>query len=198
MKKKVTFIFLVAFCIQLIVACCNCPEPTIYQYKFEYVAAFNVDNSKANPIISESPIPRKAYGIKLQIGLRQLAMRNHNKFSLLNQVCAFDCFCGPDTTITPRDTITALKITTVANFNDQYPAGSDVSGLFKLLRSDTYIAIDSVIAKPDIYFTRTDTKFLELYLLTPPDRAEKYSFKIDMVLSNGTQISASTKPIDLE
>lgn len=198
MRQKIILIFLTAFSTQMIIACCDCPETKTYQYKFEYVAAFNLDNSGANPIISESPISKSAYGIKLQIGMRQLSLQDHTHFSLFSQAHAFRCGCEPGTTITPRDSITTLKITTINKLSNEHPEGSDVSNLFKVLRSGMYVDIDSVITRPDIYFTTTDTKHLELFLLTPPERAGRYSFKIDLILSNGSQISDSTKIIDLE
>lgn len=198
MKKKITLVFLIAFSTQLIIACCDCPETETHQYKFEYVTAFNLDNSGANPIISESPIPKSAYGIKLQIGMRQLSLQDHTHFSLFGQAYAFRCGCKPGSSITPRDSIITLKIMTTNRLNKEYPAGSNVSKLFKVLRSGMYVDIDSVITRPETYFTTIDTKHFELFLLTPPERSGKHSFKIDLMLSNGTQISDSTKIIDLE
>jgi hypothetical protein len=197
-KKKVILIFLSSFSVQLIIACCNCPEPIIYLYKFEYMSAFNLDNSGANPVISESPIPKSAYGIKLQLGLRQLSQHDRNHFSLFNQAHSAECFCGPDTTIFPRDTITSLTITTATRFSDNHPKGSDVTKLFKVLWREVYANIDSVTARPAIYHTRTETKSLELYLLTPPSQTGDYSFKVDIMLSDKTHISASTKTIELK
>lgn len=197
MKKKITLVFLIAISTQLIIACCDCPEPHKYQYKFEYLSAFNLDNSEANSVISESPIPRNAYGIKLQIGLRELSL-NRNPFFLFSQANAMCCFCGPDTTITPRDTITSLTITTTNRFDDNHPAGSDVTTLFKVLRYGNYVSIDSVIARPDTYFKRTEIEFMELYLFTPPGLAGEYSFKVDLLLSNDTHLSAITKSINLK
>jgi len=197
MKKKITLVFLIAISTQLIISCCDCPEPHKYQYKFEYLSAFNLDNSEANSVISESPIPRNAYGIKLQMGLRELSL-DRNQFSLFSQANAMCCFCGPVTTITPRDTITSLTITTTNRFDDNHPAGSDVTALFKVLRYGNYVSIDSVIARPDTYFKRTETEFMELYLFTPPDLAGEYSFKVDLLLSNDTHLSAITKSINLK
>jgi hypothetical protein len=198
MKKKVTLIFLAAFCSEIIIACCNCPELYINQYKFEYLSAFNLDNSGANSVISASPIPRNAYGIKLQLGLRELSMEDCSHFSLFSQANAMCCLCGSDTTITPRDTITSLKITTINKFDDNHPGGSNVTGLFKTLKQGNYVGIDSVITRPDIYFKRTETEFIELYLFTPPKEVGEYSFKVDLVLSDDTHLSAVTKPVNLK
>ncbi|MDR6807499.1 hypothetical protein J2Y45_004699 [Dyadobacter sp. BE34] len=197
MKKKISLIFLIAFTTQLIIACCDCHEPYKNEYKFEYLSAFNLDNSEANSVISESPIPRNAYGIKLQLGLRELSLdRNH--FSLFSQANAMCCLCGADTTITPRDTITSLKITTINRFDDNHLKGSDVTELFKVLRHGNYVGIDSIIAHPDIYFKRTETEFIELYLFTPPREADEYSFKVDLAISNDTHLSAQTSAVNLK
>lgn len=197
MKKKIALILLIPFTTQLIIACCDCPDPHKYQYKFEYLSAFNLDNSGTNSVISESPIPKNAYGIKLQLGLRELSLdRNH--FSLFSQANAMCCLCGADTTITPQDTIRSLKITTINRFDDDHPQGSDVAALFKVLRHGNYVSIDSIIAHPDIYFKRTETEFIELYLFTPPKQAGEYSFEVDIALSNDTHLVANTKPINLK
>jgi len=197
MKKKIALTLLIPFTTQLIIACCDCPDPHKYQYKFEYLSAFNLDNSGTNSIISESPIPKNAYGIKLQLGLRELSIdRNH--FSLFSQANAMCCYCGPDTTITPRDTIRSLTITTINRFDDNHPKSSDVTALFKVLRHGNYVGIDSIIAHPDIYFKRTETEFMELYLFTPPKQAGEYSFTVDLALSNDTHLVANTKPINLK
>lgn len=198
MKKKIALIFLIVFTTQLIIACCDCPEPHKYQYKFEYLSAFNLDNSEANTVISESPIPRNAYGIKLQIGLRELSLEDRNHFSLFSPANAMCCFCGPDTTITPRDTITSLTITTTHRFDDAHPEGSNIAGLFKVLRHGNYVSIDSIIKQPSIYFKSTATEFIELYLFTPPKQAGEYSFKVDLALSNDTHLVAITKPVNLK
>lgn len=198
MRKKIALIFLIALSTQMIVACCDCPEVYRNQYKFEYLSAFNLDNSEANAVISESPIPRNAYGIKLQLGLRELSLEDHNNFSLFSQANAMCCLCGSDTTITPRDTITSLTITTTTRFDDNHPEGSDITGLFKVLRYENYVGIDSIIKRPSIYFERTGTEFIELYLFTPPKQAGKYSFKVDLLLSNDAHLSAMTKPINLK
>jgi hypothetical protein len=198
MKKKVTLIFLTAFCTQIIIACCDCPELYVNQYKFEYLSAFNLDNSEANSVISESAIPRNAYGIKLQLGLRELSLENRSHFSLFSQANAMCCLCGSDTTITPRDTITSLTITTINRFDDSHPEGSNVTELFKVLKQGNYVGIDSVITQPAIYFKRTETEFIELYLFTPPKEVGGYSFKVDLVLSDETHLSAVTKPVNLK
>lgn len=197
MRKKITIIFLLVISTQLVISCCDCPEAHKYEYKFEYLSAFNLDNSEANSVISESTIPRNAYGIKLQLGLRELSLY-HNRFSLFTQVNAMCCLCGPDTTITPRDTITSLTVTTINKFDDNYPEGSDVTALFKVLRYGNYVGIDSVIARPDTYYKRTETEFMELYLFTPPKEAGEHSFKVDLALSNKAHLSALTKAINLK
>jgi hypothetical protein len=156
MKKKVILIFLSSFSVQLIIACCNCPEPIIYLYKFEYMSAFNLDNSGANPVISESPIPKSAYGIKLQLGLRQLSQHDRNHFSLFNQAHSAECFCGPDTTIFPRDTITSLTITTATRFSDNHQ---------RVVTSPSYLRyyggkymLILTVSPPDLLFTTPEPK----------------------------------------
>ncbi len=198
MKKKVMIIFLSTVVMQMIISCCDCPELTKFQYKFEYATVFNLDNSGATSVISESPISKNAYGIKLQLGLRQLSSQGRKHFSLFNQAYAMCCFCGPDTVISLRDTITSLKITTINSFDNNHPKGSDVTDLFRVLKYNTYITIDSVIAQPAIYYKRTETDFLEMYLFTPPSQPGEYSFQVDIALSNNTHMLASTKSIELK
>jgi hypothetical protein len=55
-----------------------------------------------------------------------------------------------------------------------------------------------MITRPDIYFKRTETEFMELYLFTPPKAVGEYSFKVDLVLSDDTHLSAVTKPVNLK
>lgn len=198
MKNKVIVIFLSTVATQMIIACCDCPDLTKFQYKFEYATVFNLDNSGVTPIISESPISKNAYGIKLQLGLRQLSSQGRKHFSLFNQAYAMCCFCGPDTIISLRDTITSLKITTINSFDSNHPKGCDVTDLFRVLKPNSYITVDSAIAQPAIYYKRTETEFLEMYLFTPPNEPGEHSFQVDIALSNNTHMLATTKFIELK
>ncbi|OJV19710.1 MAG: hypothetical protein BGO21_21855 [Dyadobacter sp. 50-39] len=198
MKAKVTILFFATILTQLFMACCDCPDTNEIQYKFEYATAYNLDNSGEFPVVSESPILKNAYGIRLQIGLRQVSVQDRKHFSLFNQAYAVCCICGPDTIISPRDTITSLTVTTTARFDNGHAEGSDVTDMFKVLKYNKYIDVDSVVANPAFYHKRTETTFLEMYLLTPPDQPGQHSFQVDIALSNNTHLFATTKPIELK
>jgi hypothetical protein len=198
--RKAAFIILTVFTSRIIISCCDCPMTTEYQYSFDYISLYNLDNSGKDLIISQTNIiPKKAYAILIDFSLLKVSLNNFQLegFPAAN---AIDCFCPPETRYSPKDTITSITITTIKTFDNQHPAESDISSFFKLLGFDRYIPIQEFLSEPErIYeYTKPENEKIELFLLQPPSVAGEYSFKVEVILSDSRLLSMTTNPVILE
>lgn len=197
---KVVFIVLTVFAVRIFISCCDCPVTTTFMYSFGHISVYNLDNSGKELVISQSnSIPKRAYGIRIDLSLLKLSS-NTFRLNAFTDARAFDCFCPPETQYTPKDTITSISVTTDIAFNNQYPAESDVSDLFRVLGSGRYITIGEHLKSPEAIYENTtpDDEKIELFLLQPPDNAGEYLFKVEVFLSDGRILSMTADPVNLE
>jgi len=198
--RKVAFLIITVFTVRILISCCDCPLTTEYQYSFDYISVYNLDNSGNELIISQTNIiPKKAYGILIDFSLLKVGLNNIQLegFPVAN---AFDCFCPAETQYTPKDTIVSITITTNNDFDNQHPAESNISDLFKLLGSDRYITIQEFLRMSEkIYeYTKPENEKIDLFLLQPPEVAGEYSFKVEVLLSDNRLLTMTANPVILE
>lgn len=202
-KKALLLLFLPVM-VNMIVACCNCLDSVVLLYTYKEFSVSNLDNSGAQPReITTGAVPKAAYGLRMQIAAEEV-VRLDNPVSLFGQAAYArytKCRCGGDTYYHPRDTITSINVITLNNFNSSHPAGADVSAYFKILESYSLSTISEYLKKAqDNLFNDGlyDKKLLDLLLMTAPDAAGAYKFRVQVVVSDGRILEQDTPTIDLQ
>lgn len=198
--KKVLFVISITFSLRVLSSCCDCPPTSEFQYSFDYISVYNLDNSGKESVISQTNvIPKEAYGILIDFSLLKISL---NSFHLkgFSEANAFDCFCPPETRYTPKDTITSIVIISNNVFDNQHPAESNISDLFKILGSDNYISIQEYLKKSEkIYeYNKPENEKINLFLLQPPSSAGDFRFTVEVHLSDNRILSMIANPVTLE
>jgi hypothetical protein len=196
---KVIIVIVSAFMVRIVLSCCDCTVPTEYQYSYDYISVYNLDNSGKEPIISlTNHIPEHAYGILIDFALRELRI-SKSHIESFQDASAFDCFCR-DTICSPKDTISSITITTNSYFNSQFPAESDISDLFKIVGSNSYISIVDYLRKQDrvYYYYEPQNEKLDLYLLQAPENTGVFNFNVEVRTSDNRILTMTTGPVTLE
>lgn len=199
-SEKVIIIIVSAFLVRIFISCCDCTVPTEYQYSFDYISVYNLDNSGKEPIISPTNhVPEHAYGILIDFALHKLSI-SKSRIESFQDASAFDCFCDADSIYSPKDTITSITITTNSYFNSQYPAESDISNMFKIVGSNSYISILDYLRKPEqVYFHyEPHNEKLNLFLLQAPEIAGEFRFNVEVLLSDNRILTMTSNPVTLE
>lgn len=212
MKSKVLIIFLSVFIIRLVVSCCDCGETTYTKYTHFNLSVKNIDNSGEDIVVStDSLIVKTAYGIQLDIlrkPIEQESGMSAIAFTSANAVC---CECGPEFESTPLDSITDVKVFTINDFNEDYPAGTDISACFNVYTYKSFSSISTYIKNIsyvlfydgyDESYEHTDTYFfrLKINLLlmdTSATSQHPHKFKVQVFLSDGRIFEQETPEINL-
>ncbi len=198
--RKIGLIIIIGFILRLIVSCCDCPDTKEYRYTFNSIEVFHVNNSGQTPVIVDNGIiPKEAYGLRLECLVAKLAFNESIKFFEISSAYAFDCDCPPEIAYFAKDTISNIRITTLNNFDDSHPAGSDISDFFKVFKNDSFITIQEFIGFPErAYYENPDNEIINFYLLKSPSIIGEFRFKIEILLSDGTNLTSVTSAITLE
>ena len=198
--NKVIFLLLFPLIAEVLVSCCNCLEPVIKHYTNKTLTINHLDNSGSAPVIASSDTVRKsAYGIRMNL-VRETVVCNHNRTSLfISSAYAFKCDCEPPNQILPRDSITALHISTVNDFDATHPAGSDVTEYFYQYQKNNYRSIPDYLSRQAevVFDAAQDSLVVDFLLMQAPAAAGIYSFEIAVTLSDGRTKNARTNPAQL-
>jgi len=197
--EKVIIVIVSAFLVRTAISCCDCIVPTKYQYSFDYISVYNLDNSGKDPIISpNNHVPKQAYGILIDFALHKLSI-SKSQIKGFQDASAFDCFCE-DSIYSPKDTITSISITTNSYFNSQHPAESDISNMFKIVGRDSYISILDYLKMPEqVYFHyEPHNEKLNLFLIQAPEIAGDFRFNVEVLLSDNRMLTMTTGLVTLE
>lgn len=198
MRKKVLFFLLFPLLAEVVVSCCNCPDPDIKHYTNRTASVHNLDNTGSGPVVSSSgTIAKEAYGIRVDLKRELTAHTSRGVF--LSQAYAYDCFCEQSPQFLPKDSITALQVFTLRDFDNIHPAGSDVSTYFKAYHPYYFLTIPDLVEKWDTVLydeSRLETK-VDLMLMTPPGPNTRHQFRVRITLSDGRTLEEDTPPIEL-
>ena len=198
--NKVIFLLLFPLIAEVLVSCCNCLEPVIKHYTNKTLTINHLDNSGSAPVIASSDTVRKsAYGIRMNL-VRETVVCNHNRTSLfISSAYAFKCDCEPPNQILPRDSITALHISTVNDFDATHPANSDVTGYFRVYKDFYFQTISDYVQKARlIAYNDNELQITaDLLLMTPPATNTLHRFVVTLTLSDGRVLSRETSEIHL-
>jgi len=184
---------------ELFVACCDCPEPTILNYTNCDLSVTSLDNSGEKPQIALSDtILKSAYGIRVNIerkeGHCEIADRHPSFFQLAN---AISCDCPPELQYLPLDSLMAVKVFSVNEFDESHWKNSDVSNFFYVYGSYEFTPIPEFINHlPATLYDWTNTNFeFDILLMTPPEFGSEHQFIIVVELSDSRELEAQTNLI---
>ena len=198
--KKVIFLLLFPLIAEVVISCCNCIEPVIQHYTNKSISINHLDNSRSEPLVSTSDsIIKKAYGIRLQLIRERLACIEKRQSVFIQSAYAFSCGCPPAKQFLPKDSITAIKIYTLHDFDSNHPADSDVSGYFKIYQAFTFSTIPDYIKTSYLvlYDDRELAKQIDFLLMTVPAISGQHQFKVEITLSDGRVLINETTTIEL-
>lgn len=198
--KKIALVLFAGFTLRLIVSCCDCQLPVEYKYTFDCIETFHLDNAGKVPSIVEKGVIRKeAYGLQIEFSLLQLACNKPFRFSAFNAAYATSCACPPEIQYLAQDTISAIRVKNLNDFDQSHPANSDISDYFKVLDYDKYITFQELIAAPETLYVEKPVKdSIQLFLMQPPTQTGEHRFQVEFLLSNGMILTTVTSPINLE
>lgn len=188
----------------LLIACCNCPEPVLGQYTNCSLEIQNLDNAGAElNASSNNEIPKKAFGIRLKINLKEdICMRTVSTL-FIPSVNAFSCDCFPGIISSPIDSITSIQIYTVNEFDPTHPAEADVSDYFHVFEFNEFYGLPEYIDRyTNILFDYYIDDFIvplqwDLLLMSPPSLGIEHQFKVQVNLSDGRILSMLTNKVNL-
>lgn len=197
------------FLLEILVACCECPEPEYRLFSNEAMLVTTIDNSLQEPrVVTTDSIPVAAFGLLVHVERSLVACGGRRQF-LLNGAYAMSCLCE-DIIAGPRDTVSSIGIHTINELSDDYPAGSDVSHLFMIRRSRlNYASIDeSDISNPSGGFfngkefmfhseVNVRTLRLEILLIEGEGISGFHQFAVRLEYSNGGGLEAQSTAVKL-
>jgi hypothetical protein len=191
---KILIILLVTFIASIASECCNCPEIRYYEYSFTLFAINNVDNSGENPVdVVDQPVNRNAYGIQLRFACQEKEIVSClPAVSFIQSAQAVCCFCD-DHHYTAKDSVVALKIFTGNDFDDSHPANTDISACFSVYSYDKYVPVNSYPFDSIHPCGYNDNIWITCLLMTPPIAPGEYSFRVEVLLSDGREFIETIK-----
>jgi hypothetical protein len=198
--RKIGTIIILGFCLRVIISCCNCPETITSKYTFNSIETAHIDNSGELPVyIKNGTISKESYGIQIELSLKQIAINHKLDLSGFSSTHAMTCCCPPEFEYFAQDSMIGINITTLNDFDLLHKENSVISEYFKVyIYSDYYTIQDFLEFPAEMYEEQMLKYILELYLMKSPEIIGEHSFKIDILLSNGTTLTATTTAINLE
>lgn len=154
--------------------------PGIIQGNISEIALQQLNNGGAEPSVSsENRFPKEAYLLSIHVTTDSEAWSGYS-------------YVRVDLT----DPVTALRIFTVTDFSEEYPAGSDITSLFKeypvYLRNNLH---DCTPDGKDITQLDHNGGYFYKALLHYPNPGT-YQFKVQMSFKSGKQITKETEEVE--
>jgi len=199
MTKKLFLVLLFPFIADLAISCCNCLDTLTHHYSNKTIEVSSLDNSGQEPKeISSGSVFKTAYGIRVQLVREKIARINKSRIVFGQAAYAYDCFCPSPDEFLPNDSITAIRVLTLRNFDTNHPANSDVSSYFKVYRLSSFSTIDDYLKYLKTTFyneTELQVAFIML-LMTPPASGGAHQFRVQFILSDGRILEQDTPTIN--
>ncbi len=186
---------------ELIVACCHCLEPTYLNYTNCNLTVQNLDNSGAEPIVTNlNTIPKSAFGIRIVVNRNEDTCAKSNKSLFFQSAYAFSCECPPEFQYLPLDSITSVEIITINAFNSEHLGHTEVSEYFYIYQKHEFFKINEYInnVKTVLYDFENPTLAFDLLLMSPPTIGTEHQFEVKVELSDGRILSAQTELLELK
>ena len=203
MKTKIITFLLLPLMLDMLVACCDCDDPEKHIYTIDNLSIRSIDNRGSQPVeIDAGTVPKNAYGIKVRLPLRMVAYNRPAIRPLFSTAAyATSCGCPPSLVYSPTDSIVSFKVVTLNNFDNQHPAGADVTSLFQVFKASnrSYQSIANYLASDAPVYNHKLDENVELTLLLMQAPAEgQHQFHIEIKLSDNRLLSGSTSIITLQ
>ncbi len=193
MIKKGLGILVVAFICRTFFSCCDCggdSRPT----SVDTMTLSVLNNSGEVPLEGGLSVPKEAFGIRM--GLSASMLSDCNRAPLFF-TAAYACDC----TVFYRlgDVITTIQIHTVNDLNDAYPAGSDVTDLFRMLKNGRYISLEAYQGETQLtsVYGGQPSFDSDFFLLTVP-QAGMHQFQLELEFDTGVTLTGITEEINLQ
>ena len=202
MTKKVMFLFIAGFLISIIQSCCT----DYYTHKWSGFEIQTIDNSGEEPVICDVNriISKDALGFRISMndtvfyGIAQ----NFKNFSLIADCKATSC----GTEWSRPHNITSIIIKTIFDYSEEFPAGTDITSLFKARivegLSQNYNTIDDII--PHINSLKNSNGYsilspiFDLYLMDNTCIGGQQKFEISILLSDEKIFTKQTEDLNLK
>lgn len=200
--NKVLIILLFPLIAELVVSCCNhCIDPLIGHYTNKTILVKNIDNSGSVPMITTAnSVLKEAFGIRAQLGREMTACLNLSKYLFIRTASAMKCECPPPNQIFARDSVTAIQIFTINDFDTNHSSNSDVSEYFKVFKNSSFSTITDFLKDYNaVLYSESELDLtIDLLLMTPPGLNISHSFKIKITLSDGRNLEGVSNAIELK
>ena len=199
---KAIFILSIPLMAEILVGCCNCPEPEYFSYSNCAVYTTLLDNSSQYPAeIQAGSVAREAFGLRVHITrAEQMCLTPHaGHIGFVGSAHALSCPCDPPITYAPTDRIDHLRVLALNDFNEMNPSGSDVTEYFR------FISHSEMQSVPEYLYSRSDTLYggsirpleFDIFLMTPPQDTGTYRFQIEVELSDDRVLQTKTDSVRL-
>ncbi|MDF2189553.1 DUF5034 domain-containing protein [Paraflavitalea sp. CAU 1676] len=198
--KKVIFLLLLPLIAEVVVSCCNCVEPVIQRYTNKTISVFNLNNSGAEPqVTTADTVAKRAFGIRVQLEREKMACLQKSRSLFIQSAYAFGCRCPPPTQYRPKDSIEAIRILTLNDFDNTHLAGADVSTYFKVYKPYYFLTIGDYVknTSPTLFTDEELKPAIDLLLMAPPAGGAEHRFRVQIRLSDGRILESDTSPIKL-
>jgi len=181
MRKKI-FVIILMFNILGFVNSCECPPEKYYDYTSLIVSAYD-------PVIEQS----ERMSIEINIGDKYYLASNANQSRFANSAYATStCEKGYAGEKYP---LIGISVTSDSDFNDEFPAGSELSSIVKVYGTDSNGTYgEGYLNQFTIENTNPGFYFLDLR----PDADPIHIFTVTFEKSNGEFVSVEVPPITWE
>lgn len=198
--KKVIFLLVFPLIAEVMISCCDCIDTVVQNYTNKSISVSNLDNSGKEPVAATAnSINKNAYGIRLELTREKLACLEKRYSFFIQSTYAMSCGCPPPNQFNAKDSITAIKVITLRNFDGTHAAGSEVSNYFKIYNQFSFTSIsDYLKSSSATLFNEKDLKpQIDFLLMTAPTVTGEHQFRIQLILSDGRILETETSTIDL-
>ncbi|MBX2925153.1 MAG: DUF5034 domain-containing protein [Chitinophagaceae bacterium] len=199
--KKVLILLLIPLCSDMLVACCDCDDPQLFKYTNASLELQHLDNRGQSPATDEDGIALKeAYGIAMTLRCEPTVFKTAPFSLFLNQSYAFSCRCDAGVQHHAKDSVIAIRIITLEDFDAFHPAGTDISDYFRLYTWNNFTTIADYLHKDARVFAYDEPKniVMNALLINAPAAAGFYRFRVEMDLSDGRSLTKETSTIELQ
>lgn len=189
---------LVPMMIGTIQACCNCADVIYYQFTISKVEVANLDNSGIVPVaIRDDTVSKKSYCLGITITTTKIALQKTAVPNLFVQTAsAQDCFCAGGFYGQTKDTLLALHIYTVNDFDSTHLAGSEINTYF-FSDGRNPLPATGQFNQPLYSFDFGSPAFVySLMLMHEPQFSALCQFRVEVDFSN-RKYELLTKPVNL-
>lgn len=195
---KVCFLLLTT----LVLSCCGgcvCESACVYT-ELASLEAYHLDNQGFSPTAPvHDTLDAEAYLLEVKFyGKAPEKTCNHMIYDLLNGFAtkALALSCHPNAFLSP-DTIQTFSIQSTADFNTEYPAGSELRNLFEAQFQSVHDDVFERFETIDSTAYWPPERYARFYLFSSPDEIREHRFIVTATMKNGEIFSDTTSSIFL-